>query len=79
MTKLRLQQKLLKQKIIACELSLKRVVKFSVVLYCNQLLVNHFTVLHISWVGLQCVIVVFSDHTHLIFGSSIKYKTLCLK
>ena len=24
--------------------------------------------LAVPWVGLQCVIVVFSDHTHLLFG-----------
>ena len=27
--------------------------------------------LMVSWVGLQCVIVIFLDHTHLIFVTSI--------
>ena len=27
--------------------------------------------LEVSWVGLQCVIVVFPDHTHLIFGKNL--------
>ena len=26
------------------------------------------TLLTVPWVGLQCVIMVFSDHTHLLFG-----------
>ena len=36
----------------------------------------------VPWVGLQCVIVVFSDHTHLLYcntnGISSKYATVFL-
>ena len=30
--------------------------------------------LKVPWVGLQCVIVVFPDHTHLLFDTPINYK-----
>ena len=32
--------------------------------------------LTVPWVGLQCVIVVFPDHTHLLFDKSRKLMTL---
>ena len=30
--------------------------------------------LSVPWAGLQCVIVVFSDHTHLLFGEELTGK-----
>ena len=32
--------------------------------------------LAVPWVGLQCVIVVFPDHTHLHFVSAIKFNRM---
>ena len=34
--------------------------------------------LTVPWVGLQYVIVVFPDHTHLLFGVSYMYKAQCV-
>ena len=32
--------------------------------------------LTLSWVGLQCVIVVFPDHTHLLFQASLIFQSI---
>ena len=44
---------------------------------CNVTINVLWIFLTMSWVGLQCVIVVFRDHTHLLFSLKI-FSRLCL-
>ena len=36
--------------------------------WCLVIVIAMWLFLRVSWVGLQCVIVVFPDHTHLLFN-----------
>ena len=47
--------------------------------WCLVIIIVLLLFLVVPWVGLQCVIVAFTDHTHLLFYRQKKYAILCIK